>query len=180
MNEFKEGCTIVVIGHTGSGKSPWTKALADSYDFENRIVYDRQREYDKDKYTVFYELKYFREYIKTKKPVGSLIICEESTGFISAFKELEWSDFVTGIEHNLNIACFLFHSIIDAPQYVLRNSHYVVLFPTGDDANEVKRQRRKFYEHFIKPRKRIKVKDEYWNIPVIINNRQLPKIQKLK
>lgn len=159
---------MVVVGYIGSGKTPYTKELASKSGFKNVVVYDRRKEYDVKKFTIFYSVEYFREFLKTLQ--DSFIIVEEATGFVAAYKDMEWSDFIVGIEHNRNILCLLFHSIADTPDYVIRNTEFFALFPTYDDARKVELKSSRLFPYFMKERKK---NAKGWNIPILVNNKKI-------
>lgn len=149
QKKSKIGAVICVIGRQGSGKTPVTKRLADNSGFKNIAVYDPRREYDANKYTLFYTLTNFKKFLKRAK--NTFIIVEEATGFIGGYKDLEtWTDEIIGIQHKNNILVFIFHSLSDAPAYILRLSRFVVLLKTNDEAEVIKQSRPKFFKFMNK------------------------------
>lgn len=153
---MKAGDVIVIIGRQGSGKTPIAKERMNKSGYKNKVVFDYRNEYGDDVTT-------FKTFAGIKKALpklqGSFIIVEEATAFISSFKSFEIADLLMGIQHNRNICCFLFHSLLDTPPYILRMSRYIILLPTNDDATKVKAARAALYPYFMNPKK-----------PIVIDN----------
>jgi hypothetical protein len=145
MTKVKTGAVILLIGRQHSGKTPIIKRLAKQSGFSNKVVYDRQKEYDVKEWTTFYSVANFKEFIYEAK--NCFIVCEEATGFINSFKDMEFTDLLISIEHNNNILVCVFHSLMDAPTYILRLARFMVLLNTNDDPKVVERQRPKFFPY---------------------------------
>lgn len=159
FNANKVGGVICVIGGTGTGKTPFVKKLLAQSNFLNKLVYDPRREYSLDDYTVFYKLKYFKE--KVSEARGAAIVVEEATGFISSFKDIELTEWMIASEHNNNFVVFVFHTLMDAPKYVLNKCKFVQLFKTGDEPKDVMLNRARFYDYFMNENKPV-------TIPIIL------------
>jgi hypothetical protein len=142
----KVGCTIIVVGRMGTGKSPTIKDLWQQSGMKNKIVYDRRREYPDD-WTRFLSLEKFQ--MKWTEFTDSFIVVEEATGFVNSFKEKELTDILIGIEHNRNILVFVFHSLTDTPPYIQRLARFMYLFPTNDNEKTIKTSRDELYFHFM-------------------------------
>jgi len=166
----KAGEVIVVIGRQRSGKSPFIEWLRTQLGFENNVVFDRRGEYSDKNWSRFFSFESFKEFLFSDDCEGCLINIEEATAFISGMKSLNMSDVLTGIAHNHNTMIVVFHSLADAPQYILRLSSYIVLFPTNDDPRTIKNSRSKLYPAFLSVNnpKRAKSK-EGWNVPEIVD-----------
>lgn len=156
---MKQGYNIVVIGRQGSGKTPITKQLMEASKYRNKVVFDYRGEYG-DNVTVY---RSFAS-IKPKLPYirGSFIVLEEATAFVNSFKSMELTDLMIGIQHNKNVCVWIFHSLSDAPPFILRLSRYIVLLPTNDDTEKIKTQRPFFYDYLLRANKEKK--------PVFIDN----------
>ena len=156
---MKAGENIVIIGRQGSGKTPLTKQLMEKSGYKNKVVFDYRGEYG-DQVTIY---RSFAS-IKPKLPFirGSFIVLEEATAFVNAFKSMELTDLMIGIQHNKNICVWIFHSLSDVPPFVLRLSRYIILLPTNDDPDKIKTARPFFYEYLLKALRTKK--------PVIIDN----------
>jgi hypothetical protein len=144
----KMGAVILIIGRQGSGKTPVTQREAEASGFDNLVVYDPRKEYDLEKYTIFYKLSTFKKFITTAR--NCFIICEEATGFVNSFKDMEFTDFIIGVQHNCNIIVFIFHSLSDAPTYILRLCRFVVLLRTNDEPEVIQKNRPKFFPYLEK------------------------------
>jgi hypothetical protein len=164
---IKEGITIIVIGRPHEGKSPTIKALIEGSGMENRIIYDKRREYDADKYTLFREYSIFKNFIKNV--TASCIVIEEATSVVTALKDNTLTDTVIGCEHNLNIVILVFHAILDVPKYLLRNCALIYLFKTNDDPEDVRRSRPAMAKYLNMAVAADKEKG-VWSKPVIIDN----------
>lgn len=161
--KIKNGCFIVIIGKMKSGKSPIAKKFAENSGYKNLIVYDHRREYDENKYTLFYSFSKFKKYFPLIKK--SFVIVEEATVFVNSFKDDALTDVITGIEHNLNTVVFLFHSLRQTPPYMLDYANYVIFTSPFDNPNMFKS---KGVEHYLPL---LNNKNEFGD--VFINNRVL-------
>lgn len=147
----KIGSTIIIIGHVGSGKTPTCKNILNKSGLNNIAIYDPRNEYyfnSQYKVKKYHSGTLFIEQIKDLKK--HFIIFEEATSIFGSQKNLNVTELFIGIEHNLNISVCIFHSILDAPKFLLRLSQYIILLPTSDDLNEVKSSRRKYYPYLLK------------------------------
>lgn len=144
-SKIKSGAIILIIGRQHSGKSPIAKRLATESNKKNKIVLDFRHEYDSTKFTVFYSIEKFKKLLSWI--TGSFIIVEEATTFINSFKDFSFVEAAAGVEHKNNTIVFLFHSIADAPKYLLRLSRFVILLPTNDDKDLVKRSHPKLFPY---------------------------------
>ena len=76
LPKVKIGASVVCIGRQGSGKTPLCKRLAENSKFKNLVVYDPNKEYDPNKYTIFYSLEKFKAFLTSEKSKNCFIICE--------------------------------------------------------------------------------------------------------
>lgn len=170
---MKIGSTIIIIGFVGSGKTPTTKEFLKKSGLKKVYIYDPRDEYTfSDEYKIYkyHESKAFIDKIKTRKK--SFIIFEEATSALSSAKNLNIQELFIAIEHNNNISVCIFHSLIDCPKSLLRLSQFIVLYPTSDDENEIKQNRRKYLPYFYESIEKNKGKKaEDWYKPVIIKQR---------
>lgn len=143
----KIGGCITVIGGTGTGKTPYIKSLLAEQRPKNVVIYDPRDEYG-DQYTVFTKFKYFKEFISDAKHCH--IVIEEATGVVGSWRDIELQEWMIASEHRNCIIIFVFHTLLDAPKFILNKSKYVKLFPTGDEPKDVQRDRNKYFPHFLK------------------------------
>lgn len=142
---MKTGSVILIVGRQGSGKTPVARRLAMDSNFKNRVVLDVNKEYDSDEFTVFYNFENYRRFLNIAR--NSFLITEEATIFLSGQKEADIAQSVVRIQHANNVLVFLFHSLMDAPPYLLRLAEFMILLPTNDDPEIIKRQRPKFFQY---------------------------------
>ncbi len=144
-NPLKIGVATIVLGQQGAGKSPLVKEFANNSGMKNIIVFDPNREYDKNKYTVFYDFKTFKKYMTEIK--NSFIIFEEASVFLSSFSDIELKQMLVGVEHNRNVIFFLFHGLRYVPPYLTDLVRFHILLPTRDTLEYTIKQR-PFYAPF--------------------------------
>lgn len=154
-NKPKLGYVIDIIGRQGSGKTVVIKREAQESGFDNIVAYDPRKEYNEESNypisaSVFYSLIAFKNFCKTAK--NCFIICEEATGFVNSFKDMEFTDFLIAVQHNCNVIAFVFHSLSDTPAYILRLSRFVILLKTNDEPEVIKTARPKFYPFLLQSR----------------------------
>ena len=160
---MKIGSVVIVVGRMGEGKTPFIKALINTSGFRNVAIFDKRAEYPAN-YTLFFYFTIFKGWLTKFK--GTFIVVEEATCLLSAFKDMELEDLITGVQHNKNILLLTFHSLLDIPPYILRKSNYVVLFNTNDEEAAVKSARGKLYRYFLQPKRK---NEKGWNIPIIVD-----------
>lgn len=156
----KTGAVIVMVGRQHAGKTPFIKKMMDAGNFRSNVVLDVRREYDAERFTIFYNFATFKEYLPNIK--GSFIVIEEATAFIASYKDLALTDMLIGVEHNKNTIVFVFHALGDVPPYVLRFCRYIILFETNDDPELIKQSKPRFYPYLAMPKSHDK--------PLIIDN----------
>ena len=140
----KTGAVICVIGRQHSGKTPVIQRMAKNSKFRNKVVYDKNKEYDPAEWSRFFSLSKFRKWLPEAK--NCFIVMEEATIYVRSVKETVLTEQIIGIEHNRNVLVLVFHSLMDAPQYVLRLCKFVVLLKTNDDPEQIKTQRPRYYK----------------------------------
>jgi len=153
MDKIKGGAAICIIARQNEGKTYVAKQEAENSGFKNLVVYDPNREYDPNKYIVFYSLDAFYKFIVSDKSKNCFIICEEATTFLDGFKSKEITDIIVRIMHKLSVICFVFHSWMDASPYVLRKCRFVISMPTNDEPKDVERSRTKYYPYYLESRR---------------------------
>jgi GTPase SAR1 family protein len=153
MNENKNkiGVSFLIVGRQGSGKSPIAKRLAANSGFKNKVVLDIRNEYSHDDFTIFTNIEIFRKKLIDFK--NTFIIIEEATIFLMAYKQQDVASLLVGIQHNRCVCVFLFHSLLDVPDYILRLSNYMILLPTNDEPEKVRTMRPKFYNYLSQNKK---------------------------
>lgn len=145
MIDLKQGQSILVTGRRKSGKTPWIKNVVLQSRMPNKFVFDRRKEFDINIYTTFYKMSNFKNFVTTREIQNSAIVIEEATGFIGSSKDQEIADWLAGSQHNRNLIFFCFHSLMDTPKFLIRNSDFLVLFPTNDIEKDVKNDRSSIY-----------------------------------
>lgn len=135
------GCIYIIVGAQNTGKSAIVIELCKK---SNRwtYIYDHHREYlqrfGKRQCTIFYDRQTFLSKIPEMR--NGNIIFEEGTTFLSFSKDMDMADTLTSVYHNGNIMYIIFHSMADIPSYILRLSHILILFRTGDEMEIIERK----------------------------------------
>lgn len=146
------GKNIILVAHTGQGKSTFAKKLIENspsfvFDVQNDYSDHQLKEGEKQKKGRFIGLpEDFANLALSRRK--SFIVFEEAT----AFFEGRTSDTVRKIlidkRHKQNTIIWIFHSINSINPRIFEISDYIVLFKTGDDQTQVKRKRKEIYTLF--------------------------------
>lgn len=145
----KTGGVITIIGRQGSGKTPIIKELIKASKYKNVVVRDVRREYD-SAYTLFHKGSNFKQAFPQFE--NCFIVVEEATGFLNSFKDMDMEEQLIAVEHKRNTLVFAFHSLMDAPPYILRLSKFIILLDTNDDPDVIFKSRKAFYKYLTKPK----------------------------
>lgn len=142
----------VIIGHTGEGKTHFTKNFLLKSGKKN-YVFDINNEYANFKDTEI-ELEDFNKFTKNcLEKTDTNFVFEDATGFMSGKTEDVMKKIVIKKRHSRNNLIFLFHSIQDVPPFIFRLSNFVVLFRTNDLAKSVKEKEPKILKQYLELRK---------------------------
>lgn len=131
--------TFLVIGHTGRGKSTFVKTALRKIP-QRKYIYDVNNEYGQGT-----NLPTLSEFLARAKELrNTTIVFEEATIFFGGAKDEEMTNLLVRKRHTKNNIFLLFHSLIDAPPYILRLVDFIVLYKTNDNPTAIKR---KFAHH---------------------------------
>jgi hypothetical protein len=134
------GKNIAIIGATGTGKTTDAIEIGNSCDFENKLVFDINKEYtDIPGYQSIYEPR--PEFIKRALGLrDSLIIFDEATIF---FRHGKNSDDILELmlrrRHLNNVCIFNFHALGQIPLFIVHYIDEMILHHTNDNKNGVNR-----------------------------------------
>lgn len=134
------GKNIAIIGATGTGKTTDAIEIGNSCDFENRLVFDINKEYvDIEGYQSVYEKR--PDFIKRALEMrNSLIIFDESAIF---FRHGKSSDDIIELmlrrRHLNNVCIFNFHALGQIPLFIVHYIDEMILHHTNDNKNGVNR-----------------------------------------
>jgi hypothetical protein len=160
--------TIIVIGMTGTGKSPWVR---DYIGIDRAcVINDIQNEYgNKPKYadqipmrlpadTTLKRSRYIGqdldEYLSiVAKKKNTVCVFEEATMFFQGRRSAELTKIMINKMFTKNVYIFCFHSIVDVPPGIMRISDYVVLHKTADEEKPVQQKYPRLYDAFMILRK---------------------------
>ena len=145
------GKMILIIAGTGQGKSTKVKSLIHN---KACLVWDVNGEYGDLPFDAnanrcrFFsqEIKDFLE-IVPKKHGGTIVVCEEATGFFQGATGKETKKIIVGKRHPVDLGgrnlIFVFHTINAVPPFILDTADTIIIGKTGDDANRVRQKSRK-------------------------------------
>lgn len=131
------GSLILIIGHTGQGKSTAAKKLARTGK-KAPFVFDVNNEYSEfPRHTD----GNFPEFLtEVESLTDSNVIFEEATGYLSGRIGDRVKRLVINKRHKRNNYIFLFHSIADVPPFLYRLSNFIYLLKTADLYEVVKQK----------------------------------------
>jgi hypothetical protein len=149
----KIGVITAICGPPNSGKSKeGIRRIEDSKRWN--YIYDPHREYQNrlskealSRTTLFYTLKSFKENLKNFQDAN--IIVEETITFLRMFRDDEIADLLSSICHDGNAVFLIFHAVKDIPIYCLTFINYIVVLPTGEDFEFLKRSRTKLHKILV-------------------------------
>lgn len=156
--------TILLIGTTGTGKSPFIWNYAQN---KNLFVFDIQNEYgSRTKYAgqepknlsdnwmqnrsrhtqADYEL-----FIKQcERKTNTICVFEDATAFLEGRINKEMRKLLVSKLFSRNIYILVFHSISAVPPRIVQLSDYVVLFPTNDEFYQVEKKYPSIFPYYLK------------------------------
>jgi hypothetical protein len=134
------GKNIAIIGATGTGKTTDAIEIGESIDFEQKLVFDINKEYTEiPGYNSVYEKR--PDFIqRALKLQNSLIIFDEATIF---FRHGKNSDDILELmlrrRHLNNVCIFNFHALGQIPLFIVHYIDEMILHHTNDNKNGVNR-----------------------------------------
>lgn len=131
------GSLILVIGHTGQGKSTVAKKLCKSAG-KQPYIFDVNNEYEGYPRHIDGDFSTFLDEVNEKTDTN--VIFEEATGYLSGRIGDRVKKLVINKRHRRNNYIFLFHSIADVPPFLYRLSNYIYLLKTADLYETVKQK----------------------------------------
>jgi len=128
---------ILIIGHTGEGKTSWLKRFVNN---KKQYVFDVNNEYQNlpDDLQIRPQMRNKDLNIKRFLSVASglknyNVVFEDATGFFRGKQSEQLSRLIVAKRHTGNNFIFLFHSINRVPPELMEISNYVILFRTNDN-----------------------------------------------
>lgn len=146
---------FLIIGHTGTGKTFFTKKTILQTNKSN-YIFDINNEYKNFKNSKI-ELDFNAFVLNSQNMINSNIIFEDSTAFMSGKIETEIKKIVVKKRHSNNNIFFLFHSIQDTPPFIFRLSNFIILFNTNDLQSQIKQKNERLLKPFIELKKENKL-----------------------
>lgn len=134
---------ILVIGHTGEGKSTWLKKFILN---KKQYIFDVNNEYNlPDDLQVRPQMRNrdlnVNRFLGICKNLRNYNVCfEDATGFLRGKQQKELSQLIVSKRHTGNNYIFLFHSINRVPPELMEISNYIILFKTNDNIDMINRK----------------------------------------
>lgn len=134
---------ILVIGHTGQGKSTWLKKFIAN---KRQYIFDVNNEYNLPEDIQIRPQMRNRDlnvnrFLGICKGLKNYNICfEDATGFLRGKQQKELSQLIVSKRHTGNNYIFLFHSINRVPPELMEISNYIILFKTNDNIDLIDRK----------------------------------------
>jgi len=140
---------FIVIGHTGQGKSQWTKDFCKNSG-KNTYVLDINNEYRglAGIYPAAHlePKKFISECMQLK---NTNCIFEEATGYFKGNLGTKINQLIIAKRHAQNNYLFLFHSINSVPPQIMEIADFIVLFKTGDEIKTVHKKYTRLFPYFM-------------------------------
>ena len=136
---------FIIVGQTGTGKSTVAKSLLSQVYSDKVLVYDVQGEYSEfndDENVINSNECEIDEFIDlAEKSRGKMILFEEATIFFSSRSRPErMIKMLVDKRHHNNVIILVFHSLRKVPNEILDVCNYLLLLPTNDSLELVKRK----------------------------------------
>lgn len=150
---------ILVIGHTGQGKSTFVKNFIKN---RNCLVFDVNNEYPdlesdlKKPRAKFVGLpsEFIEQCFKRR---NTNLVFEEATGFLRGAVNMKLQKLIIEKRHKNNNLLFIFHSINRVPPVIYEISNYIILFKTNDQETTILNK----YPMLLKPFRELKKAPKY-------------------
>lgn len=155
---------ILIIGHTGQGKTPYVNRLLCNRHLPprppevkgkytttarsaNQYIFDVNNEYilPDDRKMIFPKMRHIdgsiKEFIlKAGKLKKTNIVIEDATGFLEGRQSENFRQMITAKMFTQNNYIILFHAISLVPPFMMRLANTVVLFKTVENASEIQKK----------------------------------------
>lgn len=137
---------FIIVGNTGTGKTTVVKKLISQIYTDKLLIYDVQNEYqefDNGNGSVIKSIDMeIEEFVAlADKSKGKCIVFEESTIFFnSRGTDKKVEKILVDKRHHFNMIVFVFHSLRKVPASLFDVSNYLVLLPTNDTEELIKRK----------------------------------------
>lgn len=135
---------ILVIGHTGQGKTTWVNNFIKN---KKQYVFDVNNEYrnlpaDNRVLPAMRNTDMnVRRFLEISKGLRNYnIVFEDATGFFRGKQSADLIKQIVGKRHTGNNFLILFHSINRVPPELMEMSNYVILFKTNDNFEIVEKK----------------------------------------
>ncbi len=130
---MKLGYSIVVSGHTGTGKTTSVKSTLKKIKNNSMYIFDVNAEYLEfnNKAKNAHDFDVFLDLVEDVK--NSVIVFEESTIFLSKSSNLKKiRSLLVRKRHNKNVVIFNFHSVRSVSNFIIDLSDFYILHYTTD------------------------------------------------
>ena len=136
---------FIIVGQTGTGKSTVAKSLLSQVYSDKVLVYDVQGEYSEfndDENVIKSDTCTFDEFLEMAENArGKMILFEEASIFFNArSSDLRMIKMLVDKRHHNNVLILVFHSLRKVPNHILDLCNYLLLLPTNDSLEVVKRK----------------------------------------
>lgn len=128
------------IGRKKTGKTTGVTQLIRKMNRRKNYLLDIYGEYPKDfgiknDYSGKANIYEFLDFIRSKKPVNSLILFEEAAAYLEKLSKKEYSEIMElcqGSRHTNNTVIFVLHSVADLKPWMYARLNFLRLFKTQD------------------------------------------------
>lgn len=135
---------FTVVGHTGQGKSTWTKKFVSN---TNHYVFDVNNEYGylPDDNVIRPQMRNttlnMATFVKNAAMLkGTNIVFEDATGFLRGRQSEDFARLLIGKRHSKNNYILLFHSVNRVPPEIMEMTNFLILFKTIDNVRLVEQK----------------------------------------
>lgn len=143
---------FLVIGHTGQGKSYWTKNFCKN-NGKKTYVLDVNNEHKNNGFFIANHLEPKRFIQECAQLKNVNCIFEEATGYFKGNLGTQINKLIIAKRHAQNNYLFLFHSINSVPPQIMEIADFIVLFKTGDEYKTIEKKYPRCLPYFIRLKK---------------------------